>query len=220
MPPRNGIQLVKKITAIIPAYNESKTIAAVVSKTKQYVDEIIVVDDGSQDGTPTLAKAAGARVSRQPNSGYIAAIKRGFREATGEVVVTLDADGEHRPADIPRLVAPILAGEADLVMGARPQIARLSERFLNWLTRLRIKRVSDTGTGFRAMRRDLALKLELQGRCICGISVLEAVALGARVAETPIELEHTEKPRRIAWYHLAQTWYVIQWLWPHKNKKG
>ena len=201
------------VSIIISAYNEAARIGPVVRSALWYADEVLVVDDGSTDETARVAEAAGAQVIRQANAGYIAAVKRGFREARGEVVVTMDADGEHRPEDIPHLVAPILAGEADLVLGARPHIARLSERFLNWLARLRVRGVSDTGTGFRALRHDLALKLELCGRCICGASVLEPAALGARIVEVPIELTRIEKPRRIAWFHLWQIWYVLGWVW-------
>ena len=200
------------VSVIIPAYNEAARIGPVVRGAVQHADEVLVVDDGSDDGTGEVAAQEGARVLRQANAGYIAAVKRGFREALGDVVVTMDADGEHRAEDIPRLVAPILKGEADLVLGARPHIARPTERFLNWLTRLRVKGISDTGTGFRALRRELAVRLELEGRCICGVSVLEPVALGARVTEVSIELRNIEKPRRIAWYHLEQTVWVLRWL--------
>ena len=200
------------VSVIIPAYNEAARIGPVVRAALQYADEVLAVDDGSSDGTAREARDAGARVVRQDNAGYIAAVKHGFREARGEVVVTMDGDGEHRPEDILRLVAPILSGEADLVLGARPHVARPSERFLNWLTRLRVKEISDTGTGFRALRRDLAVRLELRGRCICGISVLESVALGARVAEVTIGLSRTDKPRRVAWFHVPQVWYVLRWL--------
>ncbi len=200
------------ISVIIPAHNEAARIGDVVRGALVIADEVIVVDDGSDDDTASVAEAVGARVVRQANAGYIAAIKRGFRHARGDVVVTMDADGEHRAEDIPRLVAPIAGSWADLVLGRRQRIPRPSERFLNWLARLRVPQVHDTGTGFRALRRELALKLQLRGRCICGISVLEPVSLGARVAEVPIELTHVEKPRRIAWFHLAQVWYVAKWL--------
>jgi len=199
------------LSVIIPAYNEAARIGPVVRSALGYADEVLVVDDGSADETAAVARSAGARVIRQDNAGYTAAVKRGFREAQGEIVVTMDADGEHRAEDIPRLVRPILADKADLVLGRRPHIARSSERFLNWLTHLRVK-VGDSGTGFRALRRELALKLELEGRCICGTSVLEPAALGARIAEVPIELMQVEKPRRIAWFHLPQVWYVVKWL--------
>jgi glycosyltransferase involved in cell wall biosynthesis len=200
-----------EVSVVIPAYNEAARIGPVVRAALQYADEVLVVDDGSSDETARLAEAAGARVIRQANAGYIAAVKRGFREARGQVLVTMDADGEHRAEDIPRLAAPILLGEADLVLGARAQIARASERFLNWLAKRRV-RVRDSGTGFRALRRDLALQLQLEGRCICGVSVLEPATLGARIVEVPVELTRVEKPRRVAWYHVLQLFYVLCWL--------
>lgn len=201
----------KRISVVMPAYNEASRIEETVRGARRYAGEVIVVDDGSTDATVAVAEAAGARVVRQHHGGYIAAIKRGFREAEGDVVVTMDADGEHRAEDIPRLVQPILDDEADLVLGVREEIARPSERFLNWLTRFRVD-VSDSGTGFRALRRELALKLELDGRCICGISVLEPAALGARMEEVEIELAKTDKPRGVTWYHVAQLFYVLRWL--------
>ena len=207
------------VSVIIPAYNEAARIGPVVRAALQHADEVLVVDDGSDDHTGQVAAQEGALVLRQTNAGYIAAIKRGFREAQGDVVVTMDADGEHRAGDIPRLVAPVLAGEADLVLGARPHIARPSERFLNWLTRLRVEAITDSGTGFRALRRALAVQLELEGRCICGVSVLEPVALGARVTEVPIELIDIDKPRRIAWYHLSQAYYLLRCLTKGSTQK-
>lgn len=200
-----------RVSVVIPAYNEATRIGKVVRDAQTHTAEVVVVDDGSTDGTIQVAEEAGARVIQQQHEGYIAAIKRGFREAEGEVVVTMDADGEHQAADIPRIVEPIKENRADLVLGARAEIARPSERFLNWLTQFRVQ-VSDSGTGFRALRRDLALKLQLQGRCICGVSVLEPATLGARIVEVPITLKSIDKPRRIAWYHLPQIWYVLQWL--------
>jgi glycosyltransferase involved in cell wall biosynthesis len=199
------------VSVIIPAYNEALRVAGVIRAALDCADQVVVVDDGSRDDTAKVAKNAGAHVIRQPHQGYIAAIKRGFSEARGEIVVTLDADGEHDPADIPRLVAPILAGEADMVLGCRTQIVRPSERFLNWLTNFQVP-IKDSGTGLRALRRDLALKLTLPGKCICGIFVLEAAYHGARIVEVPITLRRIEKPRRPAWYHLRQVVCVVQWL--------
>jgi glycosyltransferase involved in cell wall biosynthesis len=204
-------------SVVIPAYNEATRIGKTVRQARKYANEVVVVDDGSQDGTAQEAERAGANVIRQQNAGYIAAIKRGFGEAKGDIVVTMDADGEHRAKDIPRLVKPTLEDEADLVLGVRSHIARPSERFLNWLTNLKVE-VSDSGTGFRALRRELALKMELEGRCICGISVLEPAAMGARIAEVPIELEEVDKPRRIAWFHLPQVWHVMRQICLGKSK--
>jgi len=209
------------LSAIIPAYNEEARIADTVRAVSCYVDEVIVVDDASHDDTAAVAEAAGARVVRQPsNVGYIAAIKRGFREAQGDVVVTIDADGEF-PADaIPALVQPILDGRADMVQGHRNVIPRPSERFLNALAHLRAD-VGDSGTGLRALRRDLALQLQLDGACICGIFTLEALYYGARLVEVPVQLRSVDKPRCIAWYHLRQFFKLLPWvLWPGKMGDG
>lgn len=147
----------------------------------------------------------------QFKKGYIGAIKTGFQQARGNILVTLDADGEHDPGDIPHLIKPILEGEADLVLGRRDPISRTSERFLNWLTNSKVK-VRDSGTGFRAIKRELAQKLSLKGKCTCGILVLEANSYSARIAEVPVTLRPISKERKIAWSHLWQMFYVLRWL--------
>jgi glycosyltransferase involved in cell wall biosynthesis len=155
----------KKISAVVPAYNEEKRIGDVINRTKKYVDEIIVVDDCSSDNTAPVARNSGAEIiPNDKNIGYIESIKRGFRKATGDIIVTMDADGEHNPEEIPDLLKPILSGKADVVLGKRIKISRISERFLNWLTNFRVK-VEDSGTGFRAIKKNLALNLNLRGKC-------------------------------------------------------
>jgi polyprenyl-phospho-N-acetylgalactosaminyl synthase len=199
------------VSVIIPAYNEGARIGQVVQEVKPWADEVLVIDDGSRDNTGDVARQHGARVIRQENSGYIESIKQGFREASGAIVVTLDADGEHDPADIPRLIQPILEARADVVLGKRDQIARPSERVLSLMTGVRIP-VHDTGTGLRALRRELAQQLVIPGKCICGTSVLEYYRLGARVVEVPISLRVIDKPRKIAWGHLSQFFLVLRYL--------
>jgi glycosyltransferase involved in cell wall biosynthesis len=200
-----------KISVIIPAYNESARIGLVLREVKPFADEVLVIDDGSQDNTGEISLQHGAQVIRQENSGYIPSIKNGFKQASGDIMVTLDADGEHNPADIPRLIQPLLEGRADVVLGKRDQIARPSERILSLLTGLRIP-VHDTGSGFRALTRQLAQRLSIPGKCICGTSVLEYYQLSARVAEVPISLRTVDKPRSIAWGHLSQFWIVLKLL--------
>jgi hypothetical protein len=112
---------------------------------------------------------------------------------------------------IPELVAPILAGQADMVQGRRDIVPRPSERVLTWLASLRGP-VGDSGTGLRALRTDLARRLQLRGACICGIFALEVLAQGGVIAEIPITLQKVDKPRRIAWYHLRQVLYLLPWL--------
>lgn len=199
------------VSAVIPAYNEGRRIAPVIIGTRPHVDEVIVVDDGSDDGTGLVARQNGARVLRRERGGYLGAIKAGCAAATGDLVVTLDADGEHDPRDIPRLLVPLRENRADLVLGRRPRIDRPSERLITWLAGWKVP-VADTGCGFRALRRSLALSLTFPGRCICGASVLEAHSLGARIVEVPIGLRTINKPRRIAWGHLYQLAVVLRLL--------
>ncbi|MCU4717947.1 glycosyltransferase family 2 protein [Halapricum hydrolyticum] len=199
------------VTVVVPAYNEAGRIGPVVDElTGEY--RVLVVDDGSTDRTAAEAREAGAAVVVQPtNRGYIAALKRGFREAETEIVVTYDADGEHRPEDVRRVAEPIETHDLDLVLGARSHIPRPSERLLNRLTRLKVP-VSDSGTGLRALRRDLAMELELDTVCTCGTLVLEATAKGARIGEVSIETREIEKPRSIAWGHGRQLLHVLRYL--------
>ena len=189
-----------------------------IQRAAAFADEVIVIDDGSQDDTAKIACEAGARVIQQlANQGYIAAIKRGFSEAYGDIVVTIDADGEFPPEVIPSLVALIQQDNADMVQGARSMIPRLSERILNWLAN-RVTPIGDSGTGLRAIRTDLARQLEIRGACICGVLALEASTQGARIVDIPVALEKVIKPRRIAWYHIRQFFYILPWLqrgWRH-----
>lgn len=202
----------KLVSVVIAAWNERDRIAWVIKEAKKYADELIVVDDGSTDGTRQVAEKLGAKVvSNNGKKGYIGAIKTGFKKAEGDIIVTLDADGEHKPRDIPQLIEPILEGKADLVLGNREKIARVSERLINRLTNLKV-RTGDSGTGFRAMKKELAMKLGLKGKCTCGTLVLEASLYGARIAAVPVTLEVIPKERDIAWHHFWQIFFVLRLL--------
>lgn len=196
------------ITAVLPAYNEHERISAVIAGVYPFVDEVLVVDDGSTDTTCAVAEKEGATVKTQPHQGYIAALKRGIRSAQGDIIVTLDADGEHNPCEIPYLVAPIVKGEADLVLGRRQCIPSVSERFIGRIVRLQIP-VKDHGTGFRAMTKALAQRLELRGKCTCGVLVLEAASKGATITEVPITIRKIKKKRKRKWMHIIQVVYVL-----------
>jgi len=196
---------------VVPAYNEAGRIGDTVASVPDRYP-VLVVDDGSTDGTAAAARRAGATVVELPeNRGYLAALKRGFRESIADVVVTFDADGEHRPADIDRLVEPVLADRFDLVLGARSRIPRPSERLLNRLARLRVD-ATDTGTGFRAIRGSLAARLRLDTACTCGTFALEAAREGARIGEVDITTRPVRKPRGIAWDHVPQLYHVLRYL--------
>lgn len=208
-----------RITAVMPAYNEESRIRDTIADVQQYVDEVLVVDDASTDNTATVAEAAGDTVFRNAiNSGYISAIKKGFKEASGDIVVTVDADGE-LPADkIPSLVRPVAEGQADMVQGKRDRIVRPSERLLTWLASWKGP-VGDSGTGFRALKVDFARQLEVNGNCICGIFALEVLGVGGRITEIPIQLQAVDKPRGVAWYHLGQLFYLLKYMLTTTIKK-
>ena len=152
-------------SVVMPARNEAQAIAAVLAELARLYPaaELIVVDDGSTDDTGAIAKAAGARVVRHPYSkGNGAAIKTGARAATRDIVVFMDADGQHRPSEAGGLVGQLCDGGYDMVVGARNAAGQASagrhaantvfNRFATWMVGHRIE---DLTSGFRAVRREL-----------------------------------------------------------------
>jgi glycosyltransferase involved in cell wall biosynthesis len=150
------------VSIVIPAYNEAAVIADVVSALARAGGwrEILVVDDGSADETGPRAAAAGARVIRHPyNKGNGAAVKTGVRQATGEYIVILDADGQHRVEDALNVIPNL--GEYDLVVGARDPsthatlVRRIGNAGLNWIaTYLTGRDIPDLTSGLRGARRE------------------------------------------------------------------
>ena len=150
------------VSIVIPAYNEGQAIAEVVAALASAGRwrEIVVVDDGSIDDTAARAQQAGASVIRHPyNKGNGAAVKSGIRRASGQYVLIVDGDGQHRPEDAHRLVARL--GEYDLVVGARSggtqatHARRFGNGALNWLASyLTGREIPDLTSGFRAARRE------------------------------------------------------------------
>lgn len=149
-----------QVSIVIPTFNEGDAIAGVVQELRASAEwhEILVVDDGSTDDTATEAEAAGARVVRQPyNKGNGAAVKAGIRAASGEYLLIVDGDGQHKPSDAVRLVS--LLGQYDLVVGARSAqtqagpVRRIGNAVLNWLAGYLAERtIPDLTSGFRCAR--------------------------------------------------------------------
>lgn len=146
----------KKIIAVIPAYNECATVGDIVTRTRQYVDQVIVVDDASIDGSADAAEAAGAYVIRyDKNRGYNTVLNEGFGHAKNfgaDIIITIDADGEHRPEDIPRFLTPLLEDRAQLTIGARSAFPQIAEYIYSFYSRVRFG-VIDPLCGFKAYSR-------------------------------------------------------------------
>jgi len=187
----------KKISIIIPAYNEAKRIGNVLSKIPDFADEIIVVDDGSKDNTAEVAKKYGANIIRlKENQGKGAAMNAGMKEATGDIIVFIDADGQHNPEEITKLLKPILQDEADFVIGSRlikvqgkrPLIRKISNFLSTSLIRLKLGiNVKDTQSGFRALKREFLPEIESKRYEVETELLIKAVKKGARVKEVPAE---------------------------------
>jgi glycosyltransferase involved in cell wall biosynthesis len=161
---------VVRVTAVLPALDESVAIASVVRGCLGHVDEVLVVDGGSRDGTADLAEAAGARVLHEPRRGYGRACATGADAARGDLLVFVDADGSLDPDDIPRVLSPVADGALDLVLGTRtrrrgnamaPHL-RLANRALGIAVRPACGRILHDLGPLRAIRRDALLGLAVR----------------------------------------------------------
>ncbi|MBI4187702.1 MAG: glycosyltransferase family 2 protein [Chloroflexi bacterium] len=193
-----------RVIAVIPAFNEEKYIGTIVLKTRQYVDEVIVADDGSTDQTANIASLAGATVIKhEQNKGYgstIQTLLTAARERNPDVLVLLDADAQHDPSDIPRLIKPINNG-FDLVIGSReqqrgniPLYRRIGQRIISRSTRvLSRQKLYDTESGFRAFSRKAIATLELKenGMAISAETVASAAEHNLKITEEPISIRYT-----------------------------
>jgi glycosyltransferase involved in cell wall biosynthesis len=162
--------LAATIDVVLPCLNEAAALPGVLAAFPPGF-RALVVDNGSDDGSPAIAAAHGARVLAEPSPGYGAAVHTGIVAATSAVVCVLDADGSLDPAELPRIVAPVLAGAADLAVGRRvptgagawPWHARAGNAVLAALLRRRGLAVRDIGP-IRAFRRDALLELDIRDR--------------------------------------------------------
>ena len=168
-----------KVSIIIPAYNESDTIVRTIKEIVTLRDElpefeIIVIDDGSVDGTAELAEEQGVKVIRhRSNLGYGQALRTGFENALGDIIVTYDADGTYDPKIIPQLIQPILEGPMDIVIGSRVEgeikhgaeslRLRIGNNFLTIMMNLLFHtHLTDALSSFRAIRKESLNKIEFK----------------------------------------------------------
>ncbi len=195
----------KHLVAVIPAYNEELTIGTIVLRTRQHVDHVIVVDDGSTDRTASVATLAGAEVLPHPiNLGKAQAMFKGFsraREYHPLAVVMLDADGQHNPDEIPELLKPVLAGKADLVVGSRylnggnkiPTYRVLGQKTLDLATTAGTGvKSTDTQSGFRVLGRRALANLDFysEGYNIESDMLSHFAQRGLTIGEVPIGVNY------------------------------
>ena len=199
----NGSQRTQPlVTVVLPCLNEAQSIVACIEQARQglqgagLLGEVLVVDNGSTDGTPDLATAAGVRVIHEPERGVGSAVMRGVAEAAGDIIVMADADCTYELTRLGALVEPIIRDEADLVIGYRETTAdestpwthhRLGTPLLSWINRMAAPglRVRDSQSGFRAFRRSEALGLRLRtpGFEHCSEMLVRFAAHGYRIHE-------------------------------------
>lgn len=193
-----------KSVAIIPAYNEEVALGSIILRTLQYVDEVIIVNDGSDDKTVEVARLAGAEIiNHATNLGKGEALKSGFSAiGDADVVVTIDADGQHNPDEIPSLIKPIIEDGADLVNGSRymngpeentPAYRRVGQQVLDNATNISAGiKVTDSQSGFRAFSPAACKVFRFYdtGFGIESEMLVDVAEAGLKIVEVPITVRY------------------------------
>jgi glycosyltransferase involved in cell wall biosynthesis len=188
----------------IPAFNEEKNIAAIITKLADITDTVIVCNDGSSDLTSDIAEKMGAFViNHEKNLGYGAAIRSIFlkaKELNGDILVTFDADGQHRIEDVEKVTKPIIDQEVDLVIGSRfldesekevPQYRKVGIKVITKITNASIKKqLTDSQSGFRAYSKKVLAELNPSelGMGISTEILIKASSKNFRITEVPIKI--------------------------------
>ncbi len=219
-----------QVVVVIPAYQAAATIRDVITRTQATLPsaQIIVVDDGSTDGTGDAGRGTHTTLITHPrNRGKGAALRTGIRQATARgasVVVTIDADAQHPPEEIPRLLQPILEGRSDLVLGARKrdQAMPISRRFTNWLSATLASRIGgqpvrDAQTGFRAFTREVAERVQPAGNRYEYEAnfLLDALRAGFRVVSVDVPTIYGARSHFRAW---GDTWRMARAFARHAGR--
>jgi glycosyltransferase involved in cell wall biosynthesis len=198
-----------KVTIGIPAFNEEKNIAKIIVKLKKIYDEIIVCNDGSTDLTGEIAENLGVIViNHKQNLGYGAGINsiiKKSKEIDTDILVTFDADGQHKVEDVKKVIEPIKNGDADLVIGSRflsktkekiPEYRKIGINIITKVTNAGLKKkITDSQSGFRAYSKDLISKLDISdmGMGISTEILIKTNSLGFRITEIPITILYEGK---------------------------
>jgi len=206
-----------KLLIMIPAYNEEKTIGKVIEEIPRKIEgidsvEVLVIDDGSTDRTAEFAKKAGADyiLIHKKNLGLARTFKDGLDFSLAlkaDIIVNIDADAQYNAREIPKLIKPILNGEADMVLGDRciekldhmPKSKKIGNKIASWVTRkLSGLPIRDAQTGFRAFSREAALKLNILGEyTYTQETIIQAAKKGLKIVEIPVEFRRREGKSRL-----------------------
>ena len=197
-----------KIIIGIPAFNEEKNIAGIISKLKRITKDIIVCNDGSTDLTADIAEEMGALViNHEKNLGYGGAIRSIFLKAkdlNGDVLVTFDADGQHRIEDIDKVINPILEGQSDIVIGSRflddnekevPQYRKVGIKVITKITNATLKKdLTDSQSGFRAYSKQVLneIRPSESGMGVSTEILIKASSKNLKISEVPIKILYGE----------------------------
>lgn len=217
-----------KISVIIPAKNEERTIQWIVNGVKKYADETIVVDGYSADRTRLFAKKAGAKVVLDHRRGKGDGLKIGIQKAKGDILVFIDADGSSKPNGIPKLLKPILRGEADHVQGSRT-LGGSDELSGDWNKLMRIigsqiitqginwrfgTNLTDSQYGFRAIKTSVVRSLNLKENIttIEQEMIIKSLHRGYRLVEVPIHEYKRKYGRSVISLRRVFLRYVVSWL--------
>jgi glycosyltransferase involved in cell wall biosynthesis len=220
--------MTSRVLVVIPAHDEEESLPRTLAELRAHAGgmDVLVVDDGSSDRTSAVARDAGVPVVRHPfNLGVGGALQTGFRYAMErgyQVAVQLDADGQHDPSDLARVVAPVLAGEADVAIGSRylrptgyraPHVRRLGMRLFSGLTRVAIGRpITDTTSGYRAYGRRVmeVCQFDLPQDFPDAPLLIAFARRGLRICEVPVQMRERQAGR--SFYTLSRSLY-----YPYKN---
>ena len=217
--------MVVKVSAVICSKNEGGSIRDVILRTKQHVDEVLVVDGHSTDSSHDIARSLGCTVIKDDGKGKGQAVRQGLSKSMGEYVVLLDADGSHNPGEIPLLLAPLLSGKADFVVASRTlggseevdgtldaTVRDFLGRIINTIINVRFKaHITDSQNGFRALRREIvpALNLSENSFTIEQQMTIGCLKRGFRVIEVPSK----EFKRRHGKSHLSLLRHGPRYAW-------
>jgi len=213
------------ISVVIPTRDEEGLIGEIVDLVRPYADEVLVIDGHSRDRTREIAAEHGARVALDRGKGKGEALRMAFEVATGDIVVFIDADGSHETKDIPAMVAPIIAGQSDMVVGSRGKggsdelhgtVGQLIRYVGSQIIMLGINyrwnvRLTDSQNGFRAIRRDVGRQLGLTSNLttIEQEMLMKALKKGFRVSEIPShEYERKWGTSKVVVWKL---WFAYVW---------